>query len=101
MDTNEKKEFVGWWIFILGLVIITVFVLAILGYTGKLTGTVIEREVFENSYQKTASDDSRNLRYKSELAKVKSLLEDETDIQTRKELKAQRAMLEVQLKGQK
>lgn len=64
---GEKAEFGGWWIFILGLVIVSVVILGALGYAGKFTGTVVERKVFEQSYQRSES-------YKERIATLEASL---------------------------
>jgi hypothetical protein len=90
--------------YILGLIVVSVVVLSMTGYLGKITGTAVEREVFEQSYQRSASLNSRMAAYQAQLAQINSKLMTETDTEIVNGLKAQKAMLEVQIntvKGQK
>jgi len=95
---QEKKEFGKWWIFILALIVLTIGVLTMTGYIGKVANTAIDREVMEQSYQKQAGDNARNKTYRAQLAQINSKLNSGTlDAGTKAELEAQKAMLEVQL----
>jgi cell division protein FtsB len=95
---QEKKEFGKWWIFILALIVLTIGVLTMTGYIGKVANTAIDRKVMEQSYQKQAGDNARNKTYRAQLAHINSKLNSGTlDAGTKAELEAQKAMLEVQL----
>lgn len=94
---NERKEFGKWWMWILGLLVVSIIVLSITGYAGKVTNTIVERKVFEESYQKKAGDLSRLNTYRAQLAQVNSLLMTENDPDIISNLKSQRAMLLVQI----
>jgi len=48
---KEKKDIGKWWIWVLFLIIITVISLFVLGYFGVIGRTIVERKVFENSFQ--------------------------------------------------
>jgi len=96
-----KKEITGWWFFYLVLAIITIGALSILGYMGKFTGVVVERKVFEQSYQKQAGDSKRIAAYRAQLATINSLLPGEKDPAIRRDLAAQKSMLEVQIRSTK
>jgi len=98
---NEKKEFGGWWLFTLGLIVISIVVFAILNYNGKVFGTMIENKVFQESYQRKSGLDAERARYEAELAKVNFLLMYEKNVNVIKNLKAQKAMLEVQIETNK
>ena len=96
--SEDKKEFGGWWIYVLVLLLISTVAFTTLRYVGVLGKTVVEREVFENSYQKTAGDSARLNRYQAQLAEINSRLYSTPDDA---DLRAQKAMLEVQIKGMK
>ena len=98
---NEKREFGGWWLFTLGLVVISIITFAILGYNGKVFGTMVENKVFQESYQRKSGLDAELARYQAELAKINSLLMYEKDRNIIKNLRAQKAMLEVQIETNK
>jgi 5-bromo-4-chloroindolyl phosphate hydrolysis protein len=93
---KDKKEFGSWWLFITGLVIVSSILFTILHYVGFVGSTVIERKVFEQSYQKQAGDSSRQRHYQAQLADINSrLVSSPNDA----DLLAQRAMLRIQIKG--
>ena len=95
----EKKEFGKWWLWVLLLVVISGVALAITSYAGKVTGTVVERTVFEQSYQKQAGDSKRIRTWRAQLAQINSRLAGELEPHTRSELESQAAMLRIQLQG--
>lgn len=98
MLDNEKREIGKWWAFSLLLLIITIGVLSFTGYLGKITGTFVERKVFEESYQKKAGDDARTKAYKSQLAQLQVKLNSSTiSDEVRTDLESQKAMLQIQL----
>lgn len=98
--SDEKREFGGWWIFSLILVVLTIVILTVTGYMGKLVGVNVERAVFEQSYQKQAGDSKRLSTYRAQLAQINSRLLDESNTDIIRELKAQKAMLEVQINSE-
>ena len=71
---SEKKYFGGWWIWVLFLSIITGAVLTGLNYAGIIGTTVVERVVFENSYQKHAADKTAISTYQAQLAVLRGRL---------------------------
>lgn len=95
---KDKKEVGKWWIFGISLVVLTVIVFAVIGYVGKVSDTIVEREVFEQSYQKQAGDTARMRTYRAQLAAIESRIYSETDENVLRELNAQKDMLEVQIK---
>jgi len=98
---EERKEFVKWSMLALFVTVITLIVFAALSYSGKYTGTVVERKVFEQSYQKQAGDDARMRAYRAQLAMINNKIYTETDEQILNDLRAQKAMLEVQINAGK
>ncbi len=67
---NEKKEFAGWWLWILVLVVITTIIFSFLTFGS----TIMERMVFENSYQKQAGDQKQLNTWRAQLAAINSKL---------------------------
>jgi len=56
MET-EKKYLGGWWVWVLCLLVGTSIIFASLSYVGIIGKTIVERKVFEQSYQKKAADE--------------------------------------------
>ena len=94
---QEKKEFGLWWFFVTALIIGSIVMFTILSYTGKVTGTIVERKVFENSYQRSEGMKSRISAWNAQLASINSQLLTEKDENKLTNLKAQKAMLEMQI----
>lgn len=96
---EEKKEFGRWWMWLILLIAGAGIVFTLLGYAGKVGGTIVERKVFENSYQRSESLKSREAAYEAQLAQIDSRLaycDPESDLYA--ELSAQKAMLQVQIR---
>ena len=95
----ENELYNGWKTtmkYVVGTLIIFFIVFGIMGGFNKYFGTILERKVFEESYQKQAGDNSRLNMYKAQLAGIESQLmfdgEDE-------DLLKQRAMLKMQIQS--
>lgn len=87
---GEKKYIGGWWVWIVLLLIGTGIVFTGLRYVGILGKTVVERKVFENSYQKSESDKTASTVYTAELAMLRRKLNNpEISAATRNEIQAQ------------
>lgn len=98
MVDEEKRGFAKWWLWILLLIIISSVALFGLNAAGRLGNTVVEREVFEQSYQYTAAQRERIATFESQLAEIETRLSDSTlDDVTRRDLEAQRSAIRVQL----
>ncbi len=91
---KEKKEFSLWWLIVLGLIVITGGVFTVM----KIGGTAAERLIFENSYQKVAGDKKQLNTWRAQLAAINLKLMSAPDNEN---LRAQKAMLEVQIGGLK
>lgn len=96
MIEKEKKYLASWWMWLLGLVVLSSIILGVLKYVGMIGTTVVERVIFENSYQKVAADKKANNVYSAQLAEIEYKLSGNIDAQTRQDLNAQAAMLRVQ-----
>ncbi|MBC8395880.1 MAG: hypothetical protein H8E16_02125 [Flavobacteriales bacterium] len=97
MFKEEKKIITSWWFYFLGLILITIIVGSFMKYFGMIGKTVVERVVFENSYQRSETMKSREIGYLVQLSQVNSMLATETDPEKINYLKAQEAMLNTQL----
>lgn len=87
---EERKEVRRWWFFILLLFIISSIILISLNYIGIFGRTVVERKIFEQSYQKKAADQDAKTTYAAELARLRSRLNNTNlDANTRAEIQAQ------------
>jgi len=87
---SEKKEFGKWWMWIVFLMVGTVIVFGCLNAFGIIGKTVIERKVFENSYQKHEADKEARTTYDASLALLRSKLNNPNlDVGTRAEIQAQ------------
>ena len=66
MYKEEKKEIKSWWWFFVGLIALTIIVFSGMKYMGMIGTTVVERVVFENSFQykEGMKQKSRNIRSK-------------------------------------
>lgn len=99
---QEKKEFGSWWVWVLVLSAISIVVLGALSAAGVFTGTIIERKVFENSYQRTEGLKARIATYEAQLAEiVGQLARGDLDASTRSGLEAQAAAIRIQLRAAK
>ena len=95
---SEKKYFAGWWVWVLLLCIITGVVLTLLSYFGLIGKTIVERKVFENSYQYSEARKTESLTFRAQLAQIETKLTDPAlDQSTRTNLEAQAAALRVQI----
>jgi len=72
----EKKYLAKWWFWFLLLLIITGIVLASLSYVGIIGKTIVERKVFEHSYQKHEADKTASTVYAAQLAQLQRKLSD-------------------------
>lgn len=95
---SEKKEFARWWLWVLLLVVLSALVFGGLHYAGVLGHTVVEREVFENSYQRSAGTKQQIATFEAELARLRARLNNPNLSEgTRAEIEAQIAAIEIQL----
>ena len=102
MIDQEKRAMGGWWMWILGLVIVTVVVFAALNYAGIIGKTIVERKVFENSYQYSAGQKQKIAIYEAQLAELKGrLASPDLDSGTRANIKAQASQIRIQLAATK
>lgn len=94
------KEFTKWWMWVLMLGIPTIMLLMLMSYMGVFTSTVVERKVFEESYQRSEGLKSQIATYEAQLAEIETQLAGaELSPRTRADLEAQRAAIRVQLRA--
>ncbi len=95
---KEKKEVGAWWIWILFLVLITTAVLGLGSYFGLIGKTVVERVVFENSFQYSEARKAEELTFEASLAQIDILLASpDIDEEQRRNLESQRAGINILL----
>lgn len=98
MIENEKKYFGGWWIWILLLVIFTMVALTALRAGGLVFWTAVEREVFEQSYQRSAAEQAKFNMLNAELTGAETRLRSGgLTASQRSDLEAQAAALRLQI----
>ena len=100
-DYNERKEYRRWggstiWIIAVGMIVLIPlgFGLHSAGIIGK---TIVEREVFEQSYQYTAAQKAKIANFEAQMAEIDRQLAGQLDDATRQNLEAQAAAIRVQL----
>ena len=99
MDT-EKKEFGKWWMWLLFLLVITGIVGAALNSAGIFTKTVVERKVFEQSFQRSEGLKQQISVYEADLAGLRARLNDTTlSPSVKAGMMAQKASIESQLRA--
>jgi hypothetical protein len=95
---QEKKYLGGWWVWICILLVGTVIVFSLLRYAGLIGGTIVERKVFENSFQYSEARKSEVATFQAQLVEIdRKLSNPEIDANTRSNLEAQASALRIQL----
>lgn len=95
---QEKKYFAGWFWWVAMMMILLSIILAGLGYLGMFGKTVVERKVFENSFQYSEARKSEIATFEVQLAEIKGKLSNQQLSQsTRTNLEAQASALRIQL----
>lgn len=95
---KEKKEFGKWWMWVLALTVVTVLIFTAMSYAGIFGKTVIERKVFENSYQYHAGQEARMNILEAQLEEInRQLTNTELDQTSRTDLESKAAAIRIQL----
>ena len=95
---TDRKEFGKWWLWVLILVVLAVIVFSGLRYAGIVTGTVVEREVFEQSYQRTEGLKQQIATWEAQIAELEGkLLNPKLDEDTKTNINAQISAIRVRL----
>lgn len=71
---GEKRFLTGWWMLILALVVLSSIVLGALRYAGFFTSTLVERKVFEQSYQYQAGKAAADSTFGAQLVEIQTKL---------------------------
>lgn len=86
----EKRYFGSWWVWIGLLVVASAIILTVLSYFGLIGQTIVERKVFEHSYQKRAADKDAVTTYDAQISILRRRLQaSELTNQERSEIQAQ------------
>ena len=94
----ERTEYSLWWILIMGLIVVSVPVFWALDVAGLLGNTVAERIIFDNSYQRHATVETRNTTLTAQLAEIDYKLNNsDLNPTQRSELEAKAAGLRILL----
>jgi len=97
-EEMTKRELGGWWMYILGLMVVSILVFTGLNYAGIIGQTAVERVVFEQSYQYTAAQKAKIATLEAQLAENTSQLSNpDLEDSVRANLESQAAGLRVQL----
>lgn len=98
MIDKEKRFFGGWWMWILLLIAISIPVFWMLGGAGLLGRTILERKIFEQSYQKQAGDSAKAKIFRAQLAEIdRKLQSTNLSEDQRQALEAKAAAIRIQL----
>ncbi len=95
---SEKKSMAGWWTFFLVLLVVSMAVLGATGALGRIVNVVVEREVFERSFQYQESKSEQIATYQAQMAELESKLADSNLSDSAKsDIRAQLAAIRIQL----
>lgn len=94
---SEKTYVGGWWIWITLLSMFTIAVLFALNAAGLLGRTILERKIFEQSYQRQTGQAERLATFQAQLSEINSRLAGELDPTTRSNLQAQKSAINIQI----
>jgi len=92
---EDKRVVRGWWFFILFMVVLTIPVMSGLKYLGIIGTTVVERVVFEQSFQYKEGMAQRAAILEANIAEIDMLMA--TGQGNPEQLQAQKSVLRVQL----
>lgn len=103
MSIREDQALLAkWWFYGLVLLIATIGVLTVVGWGLHIGGVAVEREVFEQSYQRSEAHKAEIATYEAQLAELDIQLADpDLDAHTRKNLQAQKSAITVRLNAAK
>lgn len=74
MIDKEKRDFGKWWVWVLFLTVISALTFFTLSAVGLIGQTAIQREVFEQSYQRSAAEDAKLATFKAERIAIQAQL---------------------------
>ena len=97
-ETKELRSFIkSWWFWFFGIIIVTSIIGFGLSSLGLIGRTVVERKVFENSFQYSEARKAAIATYEAQLAEVERMLAGNLDEATRSNLEAQAAGIRINL----
>ena len=97
---KEKSEFGRWWVWVLLLIVISLIVLSLLRAGGLIGQTVLERVVFEQSFQKQAGDNAKLSVFKAQEASIQvQLRRSDLSQSQRADFEAQLAAIRIQIQS--
>lgn len=94
---KEKKYFAGWWMWVFALLVLTGIVIFGLKSVGLIGRTIVERKVFENSFQYSEARKTEIATFEAQLAEIDRKLVSNLDENTRANLEAQAAAIRIHL----
>ena len=95
---EERREGTKWWLWVMGLIVLTTIVFAGLKYAGVFTDTVVEREVFEQSYQRTEAINTQIATLEAQKTELVAQLQNPNlDEATKANINSQLAAIRIQL----
>ncbi len=95
---QEKKYFGSWWVWVMVLLIGSGIIFTGLSYMGMIGHTIVERKVFENSFQYSEATKAQVATFEAQLVEIQHKLSSSTITpSTRTNLEAQRSALNIQL----
>ena len=93
---DEANLIFRWWIVGIILFVTTFVILTVVSYLGLFTSTVVERKVFENSFQYSEARKTEILTFESQLAQIEVQLKSPSiSDATRVDLESQKASISV------
>lgn len=95
---SEKKEVGAWWVWILSLTVLSIIALTSLNYFGILGRTIVERKVFENSFQYSEARKSEIVVFEAQLVEIDIKLSNPSlSKETRTNIEAQASAIRIHL----
>lgn len=94
---SEKTEFGGWWLWVTLLSAISIVVLFGLNAAGLFGRTILERKIFEQSYQRQTGQAERLATFQAQLSEINARLAGQLPAQTRADLEAQKSAINIQI----
>ena len=91
---SERKEFGKWWLWVGLLLVLTIAV----GFGLKVFGVFGERVVFEQSYQYKEARKTEIATFEAQLAEINRQLAGNISADLRRNLEAQKAAIQIQLR---
>ena len=71
---QEKKYLAGWWVWLVILILASSIIFGIASYAGMFSKTIVERKIFENSFQYSEARKTELAAFKAQLAEINSKL---------------------------